>query len=182
MTTWAVIATGESLKPDPEAAVARVRHLPCVAVNDAFRIAPWARALVFCDSSWLLKNPAARAFAGEKWCGNRTEGVARLPARPGIFTNTNSGLLALHFAVVERRATRVLLLGVDMKGSHYFGSHPRGLTNTDPDAFAKFIRQFEDYAQRLPAGVEVINCNPESALEVFPKATLDEVLTEGVMA
>lgn len=174
-----MIATGESLKPDPGAIAARVRHLNCVAVNNAFLLAPWAKVLVSCDPDWWKAYPEAKAFPGEKWCGNEARGVRRIPPAPGIFTNTNSGLLGLHVAVT-RGARRVLLLGVDMKGSHYFGRYTNGRPNTEDDKtidrYALFLRQFADYAKRLPSGVVVINCSTESALTVFPKMTLDEAL------
>lgn len=173
MTTWAVIATGESLKPDPAAVAARVRHLPCVAVSDAFRIAPWAKALVACDGKWWNSNPDARQFAGEKWSANGgVGGIGRMRA-PGIFTNTNSGLLGLRYAAAQG-ADRVLLIGIDMKGTHYFGPH-KNLPNTEPHRFAFFIEQFRDATKRI-GNCEVINCNPDSALDVFPKMTLDEAL------
>lgn len=176
--TWAVIATGESMRPDPAAVAARVRHLPCIAVNDAYLIAPWARALVSSDANWFGKHAAGvAAFAGEVWSQNAVRGVQRMPGWEGIFTNTNSGLLGLHFAVNFRGADRVLLLGIDMKGEHYFGAHPVGLTaNTDPEKFARFIRQFEDFQRRMRPGVQVVNCSVSSALECFPKLSLDDAL------
>lgn len=175
--TWVVIATGESLKPDPAAVVERVRHLPCVVVNDAYVIAPWARVLMAADPNWWLAHPAAKRFAGEKWCNNAALGVPRLPASPWMWTNTNSGLCGLHYAATLRHARRVLLLGIDMVGSHYYGDHPRGLENTEPKRFAKFIQQFEDYAANMiRPGVQVINCSAISALTCFPKMALDDAL------
>ena len=177
MTTWAVVATGESLKPDPAAAVARVKHLSCVAVGNAFALAPWARAMVACDLTWWQKHPEAKVFPGEKWCANGSPpGVQRIPPFPGIFTNTNSGLLGLHCAVNRYQAKRVLLLGIDMKGTHYFGRYANGCANTEPFRFGLFIRQFEDFAKRLPKDVEVVNCSVDSALEVFPKMRLEDAL------
>lgn len=179
MTTWAVVATGESLKPGPELVVAKVRHLPTVAVSDAFRIAPWARAVVACDGNWWRKNPDALAFQGEKCCANGdAKGVSRMVGA-GIYTNTNSGLLGLHYAV-WKGATRVLLLGIDMRGTHYFGPH-KSLPNPTPERFALFIEQFRDASKRI-GNCEVINCNPDSALDVFPRMTLDEALAGERMA
>jgi len=171
--TWAVIATGESLNPPGETA-ARVRHLPTIAVGNAYTVAPWAKALVACDRKWWDKHPEATGFRGEKWSANAVPGVRRICA-PGIYTNTNSGLLGLHLAV-EYGARRVLLLGVDMKGTHYFGRYKNGCANTQPSRFHFFIRQFEDYAKRLK-DVEVINCSTEGALNVFPKMSLDDALS-----
>ena len=173
-----VLATGASLLPDPARVFAKVRHLPCAAVNDAYLLAPLAQALVANDVAWWRAHPEALAFPGEKWLGSgRTHGVQRMPPAPAIFTNTNSGLLALHYWV-QRGADRIILLGVDMKGSHYFGAHKHGLGNADAKRFALFLGQFADYAKRLPHGVRVINCSLGSALEVFPKMALDEALAE----
>jgi hypothetical protein len=69
-----------------------------------------------------------------------------------------------------------LLLGIDMRGDHYFGRYTNGCANTVPFRFAFFINQFVDYAKRIPAGVEVVNCSLDSALECFPKMSLDEAL------
>ena len=37
-----------------------------VAVNDAYRLAPWADVLYVCDHKWWGWHPAALDFAGEK--------------------------------------------------------------------------------------------------------------------
>jgi hypothetical protein len=170
--TWAVIATGASLLPAPELVARKVAHLPTVAVSDAFRIAPWAKALIACDGKWWRANFDALRFPGEKWCANGVQMVPRYPQRRCIGTTTNSGLLGIDCAI-RLGADRVLVLGVDMKGTHYFGPH-RTLPNTTPKRFAELIEQFENYARQCSA--EVINCNRDSALDVFPKMTLDEAL------
>lgn len=179
MTTWAVVATGESLKPAPKLVAAKVRHLPTVAVSDAYQIVPWAAAVVACDANWWRQHPAARASAAEKWCANGDfKDVPRM-RRSGIYTNTNSGLLGLYYAVGQG-ATRVLLLGIDMKGTHYFGQH-KNLPNTPPSRFQFFIEQFRDASKRI-GSTEVINCNPDSALDVFPRMTLEEALADERLA
>jgi len=172
VNTWAVIATGASLKPAPELVVAKVRHLPCVAVNDAFRLAPWARALVAGDGEWWDCNRDAFAFAGDKWSANADRARVKRMRRPGVFTNTNSGLLGLYYAV-DHGAERVLLLGVDMHGTHYFGPHTTR-PNTTPQRFAVFLEQFRDAKRRIDC--DVINCNPDSALTLWPRMPLDDAL------
>lgn len=175
-----VLATGQSLLPDPQAVADRVHELPVVVVNDAFRLAPWARALIACDPNWWQRNPEARAFSGEKWTAGSVSGIPRIRA-PGIFTNTNSGLIGLDYWV-RNGAKRILLLGIDMRGTHYFGRHKSGLSNTDPSRFEFFIAQFAVYAKQIPRGVTVVNCSPESALDLFPKMTLDEALADACAA
>jgi hypothetical protein len=173
-----VLATGASLLPSPATIALKVRHLPVAAINDAYLLAPWAQALVANDVAWWSAHPEAKSFAGDKWCGNGTpSGVNRMPRSPGIFTNTNSGLLGLHYWVM-RGATLIILLGIDLRGTHYFGRHERGLGNPDENRFVMFRQQFADYAKRIPRGVRVVNCSLDSALTVFPKLTLDAALGE----
>jgi hypothetical protein len=171
--TWCVLATGESASP---ALYARVRHLSCIAVNNAYLDAPWARALVANDAAWWRVHPEARAFPGEKWCGNRNvAGLKWMPSSPGVGTHSNSGLRALDLAIRHYGAKRVLLLGVDLAGAHYHADHPPPLKNPDAVRFALFRGQFADYA-RQARDIEVLNCSPISTLECFPKCTLEDAL------
>ena len=84
----------------------------------------------------------------------------------------NSGVLALECA---RRAgaTRILLLGFDMRGSHFFGSYTNGLSNTTEAKRRVHLAQYARWA-RLHKAIEVINCTPGSALHCFPKARLED--------
>jgi hypothetical protein len=174
VTTWAVVASGESVTA---AVAARVRHLPCVAVSDGFKLAPWARALVSSDSPWWRKTEGALKFAGDKWSMSGFEGTSRIIPHGCIGTHTNSGLVGVDRAVTYYGAKRVLLLGIDMVGTHFFGPH-KSLTNTTPERFEFFMAQFAAYAEEMRPGVEIINCSPISALEVFPKRALEDVLEE----
>lgn len=174
MTGWAVIASGQSVT---QADAERVRHLSCVAVSDGFKLAPWARALIACDGTWWRETKGAKDFAGEKWCANGAFGIPRYHSpNPHISTSTNSGLLGLDYAV-QHGATRVLLLGIDMQGTHFFGPHDeKRMRNTSPERFKFFLTQFANYAAWMGNGVEVINCSPVSALELWPKRSLDAAL------
>jgi hypothetical protein len=171
--TWCVIATGASVTP---AAIARVRHLPCIAVNNAYVDAPWARALVANDAAWWGVHPEARAFPGEKWCGNRhVAGLKWMAPAAGCGTHSNSGLRALDLAIRHYGAKRVLLLGVDLVGAHYHPDHPAPLKNPDAVRFALFRGQFADYARQV-RDIEVLTCSSISTLDCFPKCTLDAAL------
>ena len=163
---FAVIATGPSLTLEQ---VMRVRHLPTVVVSDAYALAPWAAALVSADRAWWRHHRPE--FAGRKFCALPVDGydTERLEGLP---MGTNSGLWAMHVAVMLG-ATSMLLLGFDMGGTHYFGPHPEGLKNTKPHRFEQFKRQFANYR---PRGVEVVNCTPGSALKCYRMASLDACL------
>lgn len=92
---------------------------------------------------------------------------------PGcVRTGGNGGYQALHVAI-QAGARRVLLLGYDMGGTHFFGKHTNGLRNTPDSTFAKWIPRFAVFAG---LGVEVINCALDSALPWFPKMPLAEAL------
>lgn len=169
---FAVLATGPSLN------LQQVRSLmgkvAVVAVSDAHRLAPWADALVSIDYAWWRAHPEALEFPGAKWSAapdyKPIEGVKRFP---DVHTGSNSGLLGIQVAV-SMGAKTILLLGFDMKGSHFFGPHPAPLKNTQPHRFEVFKSQFARYK---PRGVKIINCTPGTALDAYPKADLDACLS-----
>lgn len=167
--TWAVLATGPSMSQE---IADRVRGVcRCVAVSDAWRLAPWADALVANDHAWWKNHPDALQFRGPKFAGCYTpiDGVTRLPYIGGFTTATNSGLQGMRVAEMMG-AKRILLLGFDMHGSHFFGPHPAPLTNTSPDRFKKLIKQFDHWK-----GCEVVNLTPGSAIPHFAMGSLDDI-------
>lgn len=165
MSTWAVLATGPSLTV---AQCQSVRALRVVAVSDAYRYAPNAEALVSADKAWWRHHRPE--FAGRRFCALQVPGMDLEPLR--LPMGSNSGVHGIDVAVMLG-AKRVLLLGFDLGGTHFFGPHPDPLKNTKPDRFEVFKRQFAGYR---PAGVEIINYTPGSALTCYPKSSLKEAL------
>lgn len=169
--TWAVLATGPSLTVEQ---VDAVKHLNVVAVSDAYRLAPWAKAIASTDAAWWKANPDALKFEGWKFGAfpsfRPVPGVERFNAD----THTNSGLLGLMVAV-SLGAKRILLLGFDMKapGKHFFGEHKPPLKSTKPARMEAFKKQFANYR---PRGVEIVNCTPGSALKAYPSRNLEDCL------
>lgn len=165
MSTWAVIATGQSLlSTDVKYLRGKCRT---VAVSDAYKLAPWADCLVSHDRAWWREHQDALEFAGEKICRNEFPGVKTFKSIPSA---CNSGLMGMYYAQTQG-ATKILLLGFDMHGSHYFGAHPKPLQNTDSKGFARHIRQFDKWA-----GCEVINCTVGSHLKRFPYIPLRDII------
>jgi hypothetical protein len=165
---FAVLATGPSMS---QAIADQVRgRCRAVAVNDAFRLAPWADALVGNDRRWWNTYPEALAFEGRKYCAFQLKGCELLKPMPAFPAGTNSGLQGCRVASMLG-ATKILLLGFDLSGSHYFGPHPKPLKNTTPARFKEFIRQFSGWK-----GAPIVNCTPGSALTRFPFSTLEEEL------
>lgn len=189
--TVAVLATGPSMS---QSVADQVRGLRCVVVNDAFRLAPWADILYAADRRWWEANPDALDFSGIRLCAqpgvrgvgymqhSGTQGFDPDPSR--IRTGGNSGYQAVHVAI-HTGAARVLLLGFDMRGTHFFGEHtkrtPDGvlLRNTSPETFRRWVQRFDTLKGH---GAEIINCTPGSAISAFPFASIDEVLETSGLA
>jgi hypothetical protein len=169
MSTFAVLATGPSMSQE----VADYVRGKCkvVAVSDAYKLAPWADALVSNDRNWWDNNKAAQKFAGRKFASVALPGGVEALPRVGVFGGgINSGLQAMRAAKILG-ATKILLLGFDMQGTHYFGPHKHPLRNTTAKRFVKHIEQFNKWS-----GCQVINCTPRSALKRFPMSTIEQQL------
>lgn len=171
METWVIIASGQSLTSadvDYVKGLHEAEKVKVVAIsNVGLDKAPWADCLVSHDTKWWRANPEAMQFAGTKYA--RFQYGKCKPFRP-VVNGSNSGLMGMEIAWILG-AQRIILLGFDMHGTHYFGAHPEGLKNTDEGRFAAHIKQFDKWK-----GCEVINCTPGSALNIFPKAELRTII------
>jgi hypothetical protein len=142
-----------------------------VAVSDAYTLAPWADALVSNDAMWWKVHAAAvDTFPGRKFAGCRVPEIEALPVSPVFGLGSNSGLQGMRVAVLLG-ATRILLLGFDMRGDHFFGKHPAPLRNTTTIRYQILRKQFDRWR-----GCPVINCTPGSALKQFPFMTFEEAM------
>lgn len=173
---FAVLATGPSLS---QSVVDSVKgRCNVVAVSNAYKLAPWADAMVSCDASWWNNNPEAMGFQGRKFTtAPDWQGLSDLERVPGVVSGTNSGLLGLMVAV-QLGATRIMMIGYDMRGTHFFGPHPAPLRNPNAARFEVFKKQFERYK---PLGVEIVNCTPGSALKAYQMADLHESLAQSAL-
>jgi hypothetical protein len=163
-----------------------------IVVNDAWRLAPWAYALIASDAAWWNHYKGVPEFMGLKFClepsaakwpgvqilrNTGAEGIETDPT--GVRSGRNTGAAALNLAV-HFGATRVILLGYDMEAaseakSHWFGAHPRGLRGASP--YALFRQMFKTMVAPLTAaGVQVVNCSRSTALTCFPRMPLVEAL------
>lgn len=142
-----------------------------IAVCNAYLLAPWAEALVCADRAWWRVHPDAENFAGRKFTLGKVRGGEKLLVNDEFPADSNSGYRAMGVAR-DLGATRIVLIGFDMHGSHYFGRHPSPLRNTAPAGFRRHLAQF----QRWRGGCEVVNCTPGSALTQFRFGSLDDEL------
>jgi len=193
--TIVVAATGPSLTPDVAQAVA---GYPVVAVSDAWRLIPEAAILYSCDAAWWRVHDGCRTFAGERWSchgGNdrndkapiaRDYGVRLVAGALGdtfstdptrIHFGNNSGFQAINLALLMG-ARRLVLVGFDMRvvdsKRHFFGDHPRPLSNAID--YRYFAPQFLAAARALAPDVTILNATPDSALKAWPIVPLGDAL------
>lgn len=108
----------------------------------------------------------------------RNAGNAGLSTQPdALCTGSNGGYQALGLAIAAG-ARRVALLGYDMRMTagranwhtdHKSFTDASWYTTVYPKAFKTLV---------LPEGVKVLNCTPGSALDCFPRHTLESVLPD----
>jgi hypothetical protein len=198
-----VAATGPSLTEEVAARVRRARwpeeRVRVVAVNDAYRRLPYADILYACDERWWRVHieSVRSMFHGERWTTHEngkdsSNGKDGMPAEwnvscvlgkdgrgfstdPGlIHYGQNSGFQAINLAILKG-ATRIILVGFDMGGrGHFFGDHPDPLHNrTD---YRAFLPTFQEAARTCR--VPILNATPGSALDCWPRVTLEEALAD----
>lgn len=187
--TFVCIASGPSLTAaDVEAVRGRAR---VVVVNNGLLLAPWADVLWATDARWWKWHAARVAtFGGLKF--SLSFGGPKLPSDVHVLRNAgysgwstdpsavyhgkNGGFAALQLAALLG-AARVLLLGYDMQRTgnrdHWHGDHPYKM----PNPYRSWVRAFTDNAPAMrAAGLKVVNCSRETALECFPRLSLTEAL------
>lgn len=169
-----MLATGQSVTAEQVEYIREAHEAGkcgAIAVSDMYQRAPWADALVSNDSNWWRQHPQASKFEGRRFCGVPYPGTERLEQTGEFNSGVNSGLQGMRVARDVFRASRIVLVGFDMHGTHYFGPHAEPLKNTTPGRFTSFLKQFDCWRFG-----EVINCTPGSALRRFPTGELREVL------
>lgn len=172
MSLWALLAPGPSATAE-QAAKVHAAGIPLGAIGNAFELAPFAAFIASSDAAWWRRYPDAQARECRKFGMHEGPGFERVKDFGlGI---VNSGVLGLQCVAREFGASKVLLLGFDMHGTHFFGAYTNGLRNTAPHQRQSHLQQYARWALRNPK-VEVINCTPGSALTAFPRSSLDACL------
>lgn len=168
--TWFVLAPGPSLSIE---LAERVNGCRVCVVSNAYQVAPWADCLVSNDAGWWKRHPDARSFSGRKCSANRIDGIEII--HPATFgTSSNSGVLALD-EVRNSGAMKIVMLGFDMHGTHFFGPYTNGCRNTSPSRREQHRKQFEEWAKSNKM-IQVINCTAGTSLAAFPVGNLEDHL------
>lgn len=193
-----VAASGPSLT---HAVAAACHGIPVVAVNDAWRLFPDADVLYGGDAAWWGYHGGCREFRGERWSshgglpsndklacaerhglklvrGSDGERFSFHPSR--IHLGKNSGFQAINLAIhMLGGRGRIVLVGFDMRVAdgrrHFFGDHPGEMNRAS--SYDRWLRAFDEAAQALPDGLEILNATPQSALRSFPEVELTQALS-----
>lgn len=162
-----------------------------VAVNNAYKVAPFADALVALDTDWWAtnwKDEELRNFKGLKFAtdpdvrdrfgAHWVHGVIRNGLSTdwdNVAVGADSGYYALAIAVLMG-ATKIIMLGYDMGHAsdgktHFFGDHPSNLRNCSP--YDLFVERYET----IPAwcgenGVQIFNSTRQTRLNCFNRANV----------
>jgi hypothetical protein len=125
------------------------------------------------DKVHILRN----AHVDPNGMGIHAYGLSRDPG--ALVTGKHGGFQALNIAVLAG-ATTIILLGIDGQPAkdgrtHWSGGHANEVT---PQEMYSVYRQSFSAAERplKAAGVNVINCSPGSAVDSFPKMTIEDAL------
>lgn len=198
----AIIASGPSTKGS---GFQKLRgRMPVIAIKEsASELATWADVAYGCDVNWWKHRKGLKAFGGlkigfdpkinafypdvqtivikdnggsggDKYCNDL------LLDEPGVIGGgLNSGFQALNIAV-QFGAARILLIGFDMRGDHWYGRNlwhkANNATDWDKQRWCKHFDRAADVLRRI--GVEVVNASPHSALKCFRKTSVDQASSE----
>lgn len=179
--------------------MARLYGWRVIAVQDSYKLMPWADALYACDEKWWNIHQTCNEFAGEKWSTHEPLGNDKLAVADKyavrlvegihgsefsfdagkIAYGSNSGFQAVNLALLKG-SRRIVLVGFDMRAvagkMHFFGDHPKGLHN--PCSFDDFARRFAAAAKVLPKDVRIVNATPDSALLCFKMLPLETAIAD----
>jgi len=187
-----IIGGGSSLKGF-DWSLLHAKHV--IGCNDAYQLGDWVDICCFGDSKWYRSHRGKlEMFKGltVTWrdefedepdvmvLKGRPRELALEPDRIGW--NTNTGALAINLAV-KLGCTTIILLGFDMKLGNNGSSnwYKNLLDKPNEELFKKFHKGFEclkaEMKKKVP-DVQVLNANPDSNLNSFPKITLEEALEQ----
>lgn len=187
--TAIIIASGPSAIHAP---IHLARGYPCIAVNNSWRLAPWANALYGADGAWW-RSANTDGFAGLKITADRHAARDLGLMHVEVDASSNdltfdgpiggggmSGFQALTLAA-RWQAKRIVLVGFDLLGAHWHGDHAPPLRNPSVTVMARCLKALTNAAPVLAAhGIEVINASDQSALRCWPVMSLADALGRDV--
>lgn len=166
-----------------------------VGINDAYRLGPFIDYNCFGDSAWFRVHRHDLQYATGQIVGMTAQPLSNAPfvnwmyrqhrcytERPGqIGWYGNTGMSGICLAI-QLGATKIRLLGFDMKLDDETGENNWHLNKVNvPNAgvYPRFLaggRKLKNALDKERPDVEILNCNPDSAMELWPRVLLEDVL------
>lgn len=164
---------------------------PVIAINNAWRLEPYADMLYFADRQWYLNNKddlidchshmiVSRSFIPDRDGGPRVKQIkllgrawsSSLSYHPGRVAGWCSGANAINIAYLAG-AKAAYLFGFDMKPGRWHNEYKT--EDYSSKYIERFIPSLELMASELEGKMSVFNCSVDSALTCFPLATREDV-------
>jgi len=167
-----------------------------IGVNVAYKMGDWVDVVFFGDeSTWLEDKENLLKFKGLRvTCSDNLNYIKRLKClnrnkiKPfgltiepnAVSWNGNSGASAINFAI-HTGVKRIILLGFDMqvdeKGNQHWHKFYVGDTKTLESTMSNHLKGFPQIKIDADAlGVQIINANPSSRIECFPKMNFKDII------
>jgi hypothetical protein len=171
-------------------------RLRVIAINENFRLAPFADVLYSCDAEWwTLRGGEAKKFTGIRLGfevgvpGVNNIRIKKVGAEyvhellfdePGLLgSGGNSGFQMINLAA-QFGAIGIGMIGFDMRldqGIHWHGVHRSPMRNPDDERCLKWKKHIDGAAEKLKSlEIDVVNCSDISRLENYPKMDIDQML------
>lgn len=190
--TVAIIAGGPSLKA---LRWSRLERATTVAINRAHEVLPFASLLWWGDAPFFRPNVDALHAHPCYYKATMRQGYQKGEIPPWVFSyectgregfdpdpncirsGNNSAYAAMH-VVAHQNPARIVLFGVDMQHgpggeTHWHSGH--GIVHEEYTLTEKMRPLFAGLVKPLAhRGIEVINASPESALNCWPRCSIDE--------
>jgi len=174
-----------------------LKSVKTVGCNDAYKFGPEVvDILLFGDVKWYRHHykelslfPNLVFTNCEKMDLDKGERVLMVPRKPSGFHidalgwNGNTGASAINLALITGART-IVLVGFDMHLDAGGNSnwHPNPLDSVKPEHYKRYKLGINgcvpDWLAHWP-GTEIINLNPDSELECFPKMSWKKFFKEG---
>jgi len=151
----------------------------CIAVNDTWKIAPFADVVYANDYLWWARNYQQTPQHAEKWTGSKTAALEFGINFHEMKETYNSGLRSIDLAI-KKGADIIILLGFDCSFSsgkkHWHGQHEFPLTNPGAHTLLFWKMQFMRLKKKYPESL-IINASGHTELTMFLRMSLTEALT-----
>lgn len=171
MTDVYVLASGQSMSAELALSVKNKGII--IAVSDTYKIAEFADAIVSTDKSWWDLNYEQVKLLNKPTFSFQEVYDCKVVSKAKSFEN--SSVLAVRTAIQYYNAKRIILLGVDMYGTHFFGKHDK-LKNTSEERFKVFQEQFLFIKFECESlGIELLNAGKNSKLQHVKKIDLGDL-------